>query len=72
MYYNFYVHICLDDDGSNINNSVISTTVNATPNISTQNETCTTNKEKVAESDVVSQLGIKLIVELRLSNRLYC
>ncbi len=39
--------ICLDDDGSNINNSGISNTVYATPNISTQNETCTTNKEKV-------------------------
>ncbi len=51
--------ICLDDDGSNVSNSVISTTVNATPNPSTQNETCVTSKERVAESDVVSQLGIK-------------
>ncbi len=56
--------ICLGDDGSNVNNSVISTTVNATPNLSTQNETCVTNKERVVESDVVSQLGIELIIEL--------
>ena len=65
MYHNiFCVHICLDDDGSNVNISVISTTVNATPNPSTQNETRVTSKERVAESDVVSQLGIKLFVEL--------
>ncbi len=58
--------ICLDDDGSNVNNSMIRSTVNATPNPSTQNETCVTSKERVAKSDV-SQLGIKLLVELGFS-----
>ncbi len=68
MYHNFYVHICLDDDGSNVNNSVISTTVNVTPIISTQNETCVTSKERVVVESDVSQLGIKLLVELGFIN----
>ncbi len=59
-----YVDNILDDEALNINNSVISTTVNATPNLSTQNETCVTNKDRAAESDVVSHLGIKLVIEL--------
>ncbi len=58
--------VCLDDDGSNVSNSMINTTVNATPNPLTQNETRVTSKERVAESDV-SQLGIKLLVELGFS-----
>ncbi len=64
-----YVDNILDDEALNINNSVISTTVNATSNLSTQNETCVTYKERVTESNVISQLGTKLVIELALCNR---